>query len=221
MTQQDRTPTAVIARQVRQLRDSYNWSAERLANEMTQAGAPWDRTIVANLENGRRSTVSVAELLALAYVLDVPPISLLAPLGKDETVTVLPGLDLRPYELRAWLIGASRLADRVTPDSLAGMQRWQRAVQPIRLYERLTDVNRELHRLDVDRRAAEKIGEPTRVQKAEAAYVDGLKAWAEVIQAMRENGMQPPALIPRWVNDARELGLLDEHTDTGADDGQR
>lgn len=49
----------------------------------------------------------------------------------------------------------------------------------------------------------------------------GFKAWAEVIKAIRENGMQPPALIPRWVNDARELGLLDEYTDAGADDGQR
>jgi transcriptional regulator with XRE-family HTH domain len=218
MAQNERTPTAVIARRVRQLRESYKWSAERLANEMTQAGAPWDRTIVANLENGRRGTVSVAELLALGYVLDIPPVSLLAPLGEDETMTVLPGLELRPYELRAWLIGAGRLASRVTPDTPAGAQRWQRAVRPVRLYERLTDANRDLHRLDIERRAAQKVGEPARIQEAEAAYVDGLRAWAEVVKAMHEDGMRLPALVPEWITDARELGLLD-HIDAGADDG--
>ncbi|MGH3768767.1 MAG: helix-turn-helix domain-containing protein [Pseudonocardiaceae bacterium] len=216
MTQTDGSPTAVIARQVRQLRESYKWSAERLASEMTQAGAPWDRTIVANLENGRRGTVSVAELLALAYVLDVPPVILLAPLGEDQAVTVLPGLDLKPYELRAWMIGAAR-ARRVTPDTPVAMQRWQRAARPIRLYEQISDTGSDLHRLDLEARAAKRIGQPARIQETQAAYVDALRAWAEVVKAMHQEGMRPPALVPEWLDDARELGLLAE---AGAEDGQ-
>lgn len=134
----------------------------------------------------------------------------------------MPGVrpHLQPYELRAWLIGASRLATRVTPDTEEGMQRWQRAVRPVRLYERLTEADRNMHRLDREARAANKIGEPARIQQAKAAYVDGLKAWAEVVEAMREEGMRPPAMVPRWLDDARELGLLG-HSDAGGDDGER
>lgn len=72
-------PTRVIARRVRNLREGRKWSGERLAKEMTKVGVPWDRNIVANLETGRRASVSVVELLALAFVLDVAPVHLLVP----------------------------------------------------------------------------------------------------------------------------------------------
>jgi hypothetical protein len=87
-------PTQVIAARTRAIRKSRGWSANRLATEMAKAGVAWDRSIQANLENDRRASVSVEEWLALAFVLDVPPIHLLVPpeegSGHAFTVTVPP-----------------------------------------------------------------------------------------------------------------------------------
>lgn len=84
------SPTAVIAKRVRELRTRRGWSAQRLAEYLSQVGVPWDRSIVANLENGRRQTISVEEWLALAYVLDVAPINLLVPVRENATFRVVP-----------------------------------------------------------------------------------------------------------------------------------
>lgn len=65
--------TATVVANMRRLRKARGWSAQRLTEAVTAAGIAWDRSIVANLENGRRSTVSVDELAALARVLDVEP----------------------------------------------------------------------------------------------------------------------------------------------------
>jgi transcriptional regulator with XRE-family HTH domain len=72
-------PHQVIAERVRTLRKGRGMSAQRLAEEMTKQGIRWDRSIVANLENGRRENVTVAELLAAAYVLNVAPVHLIVP----------------------------------------------------------------------------------------------------------------------------------------------
>lgn len=105
------SPTKVIAQRVRELRQKRGkWSAERLAEEMTKVGIPWDRSIVANLENGRRQTVAVEELLALAYVLDVAPVHLLVPVEDDDLdqgpfLWITPKLGVPPSAARAWVRG--------------------------------------------------------------------------------------------------------------------
>ena len=48
----------------------------------------WTRIVVTKLETGRRQSVSVEELLALAYVLNVAPVHLLVPWDDDAA---LPG----------------------------------------------------------------------------------------------------------------------------------
>lgn len=85
---QPRSPHRVIAERVKALRKGRGWSAQRLADEMKKVGISWDRSIVANLEYGRRAAVSVEEWLALAYVLDVAPLHLLVP-TKGTTYRVL------------------------------------------------------------------------------------------------------------------------------------
>jgi len=74
-------PTATIARQVQTLRRRKGWNSAQLGDALTQHGIRWDRHIVASLESGRRKGVSVTELLALAFVLDVAPVNLLLPVG--------------------------------------------------------------------------------------------------------------------------------------------
>lgn len=72
-------PMPVLADRVRELRTLHGWSAERLAEEMRQQGVPWERMVVTKLENGRRQSIGLDELLALAYVLDVAPVHLVVP----------------------------------------------------------------------------------------------------------------------------------------------
>lgn len=203
-------PTAVLAARLRELRERRGWSADRLAEEMASAGIPWKRAVVTKLETGRRQAVSVAEWIALAYVLDVPPLELLAPLGQDIEVEILPGLEVDPYELRNWLTGTGRLAARTTADTPSGMQFWNAAAEPIRLYEQFTEAAKVLNRADLDARTAEKIGDPQRVQATRTAYVDALQAWAEVLGRMRAAGMRPPAYVSKWAEDAAEFGFLAE-----------
>lgn len=70
---------------------------------MTEAGVKWDRSIVANFENGRRSYITVEELVTVARVLDVPPMALLAESGSDPVVELAKYADYllkKPFDLQ-------------------------------------------------------------------------------------------------------------------------
>lgn len=77
---------------------------------------------MANFENGRRPYVTVVELLALAYVLDVAPIHLLVPTVGDPMVdsdpeagvfiSVTPDWALPPSLVRAWVRGERHVGDQ-------------------------------------------------------------------------------------------------------------
>jgi transcriptional regulator with XRE-family HTH domain len=96
--------TARIVEAIRVLRAVKGWSADRLAEEMTKAGVPWNVSVVVNLEHGRRKSLRVHELLALMFVLDVQnPLDVLVP--GDEHYPVTPGLLVDPKDVRAWLRG--------------------------------------------------------------------------------------------------------------------
>jgi transcriptional regulator with XRE-family HTH domain len=98
-------PVETIARRVRELRRRRGWSAAQLAEQLRAAGLDWDRNIVANLETGRRASVSVGELLALAYVLNVAPVHLLVPLDNKTPYQVTPILAEPAWAIRRWVGG--------------------------------------------------------------------------------------------------------------------
>ncbi|WP_158073109.1 helix-turn-helix domain-containing protein [Streptomyces kebangsaanensis] len=68
---------------VKELRGRNGWSGAELGDRLAALGVPWNRSVVANFESGRRPAVSVQELLALAHVLDVSPSGLLVPLDSE------------------------------------------------------------------------------------------------------------------------------------------
>lgn len=106
-------PTAVIARRLRSVRDARGLTAEGLAEEMRKVGVPFDKTVVANLENGRRRFVTVQELLALAFVLNVSPIHLLVPPDDEPPVyLVTPTVHTSPRVTREWLKGRRPLYEQ-------------------------------------------------------------------------------------------------------------
>ena len=97
------TQTKLIMSAVRRQRGIRDWSAAQLAGEMTKAGVPWNADVVVNLEHGRRKSLRVHELIALAYILDTSPLDLLV--SSIGTYPVLPGLAADPEAVRAWFRG--------------------------------------------------------------------------------------------------------------------
>jgi transcriptional regulator with XRE-family HTH domain len=113
----------LVATNVRYWRTRRKMSAETLSAAMTAAGAPMNRSVLANFENGRRPSLSVAELLAFAAVLRVPPLALLIPdpaalreKGLEEsglsdesasTMEILQGRTVPVPEALAWLADPS------------------------------------------------------------------------------------------------------------------
>jgi transcriptional regulator with XRE-family HTH domain len=109
MTQEDakaiewQTPSATVARRVRELRDRRGWSAQQLAGRCAEAGADdLDRTRIANIESRRRRNVSIDEVLVLAHALDVAPVHLFVPV-EEKWLAVTP----------KWIVGAGRVREWV------------------------------------------------------------------------------------------------------------
>lgn len=109
MDQEPVTPTSVVAARVRELRSARQWSAQRVSDEMNNVGIDWNRGVVSKLETGRRESISVAELLALAVVFDVSPLSLLVP-SEPCDYAIAPNrvatITLRVYD---WFVGRDGL----------------------------------------------------------------------------------------------------------------
>lgn len=67
---------AAVARNMRTIRNARGWSASELATRIAIAGCAMGRSVIANLESGRRAVVTVDELAALGVAFDVEPWSL-------------------------------------------------------------------------------------------------------------------------------------------------
>ncbi|GAA2738929.1 helix-turn-helix transcriptional regulator [Actinocorallia aurantiaca] len=211
-------PSDVAALRFRELRKRRDLTVQQVVDALRDLGmTELTTSVITNLELGRRDgsgrrRMTLEELIALAYVLDVPPLELLAPLGQDVTVTILPGLEVGPYELRNWLTGNSRLGNRPTPDDPEGMRFWNITSEPIRLYDQFAQASKTLHQADLEGRTAEKIGDPQRIQTTRTTYADALQAWAEALNRMHAAGMEPPAYVPKWAADAIEFGFLNDQS---------
>lgn len=102
---------AVVAR-MRELRKKRGLTAEQLGAAMTGVGIPWNAGVVTKLETGRRKSISVVELLALAYVLDVAPVHLLVPVDDSVEYQAFPGHVPYPARhVREWVRGHVGMGD--------------------------------------------------------------------------------------------------------------
>lgn len=65
-----------------------------------------NRSVLANIESGRRKYVSVDETLTLAWVLDVAPVHLMIPIDSDrDEYGASPEQAMPVHRARAWLRG--------------------------------------------------------------------------------------------------------------------
>lgn len=69
--------TARVLEQLTETRKRLKVSAQELADRMTAAGYPIKRAVIANLETGRRTEVSVGHLAVAAQVLGVDAATIL------------------------------------------------------------------------------------------------------------------------------------------------
>jgi transcriptional regulator with XRE-family HTH domain len=100
----------VVRARVKELRGRNGWSGAELGERLSALGVPWNRSVVANFESGRRPAVSVQELLALALVLDVAPINLLVPLYSEPYRVTPEGTDPQnSVDVWSWLRGEQPL----------------------------------------------------------------------------------------------------------------
>ncbi len=104
---------SVVRARVKELRGRKGWSGAELGAQLSEIGVPWNRSVVANFESGRRPSVSVQEVMALAYVLDVAPVNLLVPLdARDYRIT--PDRVVSSTDVWRWWRGEKALPEAST-----------------------------------------------------------------------------------------------------------
>ena len=124
----------IAARRVREARLKRGWRVKDLAAACAKAGVPHlTAPVITNLESRRRPgrEITAEELLALAWVLEVPPVQLLSPLGGGEVLRVVPGEGKDPLDAAAWLsdedwsLGAARMAASTAPGETERILRYR------------------------------------------------------------------------------------------------
>jgi len=95
MTQQDwsRDLTLRIGQNIKKVRGRKKLSAQKLADGCEAAGMVIPRDVIANVENGRREAISIAEIIVIAAVLGVSPITLIYPPDQASTPVMTPAGD--------------------------------------------------------------------------------------------------------------------------------
>jgi transcriptional regulator with XRE-family HTH domain len=126
--------SSVAARRMREARQRKRWTVSNLAEACAKAGVPrLTAPVITNLETRRKPgrEINAEELLALAWVLEVPPVQLLSPLSGDEALEVVPGETKDPIDGAAWLsdedssIGPVRLAASTRPEETERVLRYR------------------------------------------------------------------------------------------------
>src|SRR5690606_15614422 len=98
-----------VAGEVRRYRRERGLSAQQLADRCADLGMPGlGRMTIANLENGRRHSIALAEVLIRAAALDVAPAARASPVGYAAAVEYLPGQEAPPLDALDYFAGAGR-----------------------------------------------------------------------------------------------------------------
>ncbi|MFJ4617384.1 helix-turn-helix domain-containing protein [Streptomyces sp. NPDC088812] len=135
-----------IAQEVRRHRLARGLSAQQLSDTCAKLGAQIPRTVISNIENGRRTNVSVAEVCVLATALRVPPVALIAPAGYVDEVEYLPGKSIDPVRVINWFSGETQIDERSTLDSMPDAE-WALTIarDHRRLERQISTVYRSMH----------------------------------------------------------------------------
>lgn len=188
---------AVVAEEVRAARHRRRLSTQKLADACAQLGVPIDRSVLANLEHGRRSFVTVAELSVLALVLHVPPVALIFPLGRSETVEIVPGLTVPAVEALRWFVG-DRPVDGIAWEDPAFVPRFLMHGNLVETVDHQDGMARAFREEAHDKRQAGREEAAAGLENdADAAHYRAERSWRNLVDlrtVMRERDLTPPAL---------------------------
>jgi transcriptional regulator with XRE-family HTH domain len=200
----------LAAREIRRHRERQRpkMSVQKLADKTDELGMLIPRSVLANLESGRRDTISVAEVLVLAAALDVTPIDLICPAGFDKQTEMLPGAMMDPLSAMRWFTGEWKLD--IHDDGVLTMRTpgsgERSSANLLKYHDQLLSKldSEEAKAREALRAVADAVGEEAD-ESARAAARDlmiRVEEWREFIREplrqtrteMRERGMQLPDL---------------------------
>jgi transcriptional regulator with XRE-family HTH domain len=122
---EERTPTAVLRRNIRRIREGHRLTYVEMSARLTDIGHPIPVLGLRRLERGERQ-VSVDDLLALSYVLGVAVVDLLVPNDErdDMPYDVTPEIRVDVDRARKWIGGHGFLSPPISPAELARELQW-------------------------------------------------------------------------------------------------
>jgi len=205
--------TRVLARRVFELRKAAGMNQAELGAHMADLRPNWSRSTVAKLENNKRESVSVADLLALALVLNVPVTALLVA-ERSSSIKLAEGHEYSPTEALLWLIAERPLpgspgAERhIVPENIVmEYGPWVTAARPARLARKLLAAHdAALGARERLTTAMERDYEPE-IKKSEAIYANRLQDLAAVLTWLNEDKMTPLPVDERLRHDATQRGI--------------
>jgi transcriptional regulator with XRE-family HTH domain len=194
-----------------------NWSQDDLLAALDKAGLSMSRQTLGRLEKGDPERggrpITVQELLLLAFVLGVPPASLVTPTERtSETVAVTDKVEMPLHGAYQWLVGIdlplvvsrrwpSSLLD-YTPADYATAKAPYEAWLTLRAYQRACTRAytrwQHVERSDVGDEVAE---------DAQRSFAYAARNYERAMREVRSLGLTPPALGATYALDiARALG---------------
>jgi transcriptional regulator with XRE-family HTH domain len=197
------SPSAALARRLKELRAAHRWSAQDVANRCAEVGMPQlNRTVISNLENPRKHrAVTLEEAFVLAYVLDVAPIYLFLPVDLSDTL-VTPKVVAPTGRAREWVRGRYALAGQDVQEywTRRPEQEWIADREQSMRWEQWRQFEAEGGRVVTAREAFELSRSPASLTEhvkiaSDSDDVDAYRAWRD------HRGGDPEP----WRDDAREL----------------
>ncbi len=202
-------------------------SAQQLADECERLGYPVARSVLTNLENGYRDSVSISEWLILAAALRVPPMLLVFPLGRYDQIEPLPDVQVAPWDAVTWaetgqIVGIDGGPFQEDSDLIAGYRRHEEFV---RAWEQSgTRIRRISERLEKPGEWLEKYNAHPAEIRAELAEAEHRRRYAALVvkqvrAALTRAGVLLPSLPPSLAaaldeqEDRPWAAELDEHKD--------
>lgn len=100
--------THQIGRNIALARKRKGVTAQVLADRCTELGVTMKRTSIANLENGRRDSVTVTDLMVIAAALGVPPVALIYPTKQaGKPIEMVSGTTSTTFDALSWFSGTA------------------------------------------------------------------------------------------------------------------
>lgn len=179
-------------------RPEFKISAQILADRTAVLGHEIKRSVIANLESGRRDFVTLSDVLVLAAALDVPPMALIVPIQRGGRVEVLNGAFVSsPWDAIDWINGLGRYIYHENPDGTAEWQgshlSWHTSSAPFNA-KLFYDVARsQLHSALID--AEETEGLPEAHAVALSRIIEIKRELRSIREDLDELGVEVPARV--------------------------